>query len=182
MPIGPNQQRRTWFLTLNFGEKQKHLLEKQNLEAIEEFFLTDSKFSAVLGQLEEAKKTRTPHYQIAVDTTKVMRSDTLANYIQRHTGGRPWIDERRGNTNYTIKTEGRLRPPIRRRVLKSIKTIDNGTVMRDIVQLLIHGSNEWDIFNRHPMAYFQWGPKIRDFLKARERLENQDGVLREEEE
>lgn len=177
MAIGPGQQRKHFFGTLNFGEKQKHALE--NIEEIEDFFLTCPDFTAFAGQLE-AGDEGTPHFQFVLDTKKILRRSTLERIILRGTGVRPWLDERRGNTNYTTKTEGRLREPIRHGRVHQIRKVDDKHTMYDIVILLTNGASESDILNFYPMAYFKWGPKIRDFIKARVRL--QQALAKEEEE
>ncbi len=180
MSIGPNQQRKHFFGTLNFGNKQKHALE--HIEDIEEYFLTADFIKAFKGQLEEGGKTKTPHFQFELDTTKILRRKTLENLIVKGTGVRPWLDERRGNTNYATKKDGRLREPIFRGRIHEVRVVQQKSTMFDIVTLLSNGSSESDIFNFYPLAYFQWGPKIRDFIKARERLHDAsaDASLEEE--
>jgi len=172
MSIGSTQQRKHWFITMNFGTTQKHLLE--HVEDIETFFLTDPRFTACKGQLEEGDSTNpVSHFHIDLDTSKILRRSTLENIIKKGTGAGCWIDERRGNTNYAVKTKGRLREPFYRGTVHKIKVVDAGHTMMDIVILLMNGTSEANLFNFYPLAYFQWGPKIRDFIKARERLQTE---------
>lgn len=181
MSIGPNQQRKYFFGTLNFGTKQKHALE--HIEAIEAFFLTATFIKSFAGQLEMGEDG-TPHFQFVLDTTHIMRRKTLENLILKGTGVKPWLDERRGNTNYTTKTKGRMRDPIFRGRIHLIRKVSDKHTMYDIVILLSNGASEQDLFNFYPMAYFKWGPKIRDFIRAKERLHMQiesDKIIEEEE-
>ncbi|AXH73134.1 MAG: replication-associated protein [Cressdnaviricota sp.] len=165
-PIGPNQQRRHYIGTLHV--EQPHLWETR--DAIIEFFMTDPMFSAFQGQFERAPSTESKHLQFSFDILKNTRRKTVENKILKGTGARPYLDERHYNTDYAIKEDTRIEGPFLRGRLHTIKKADESSSMTDVVNRMLNGASEAQMFNRDPIAYFKWGPKIRDFIKARNRL------------
>lgn len=165
-PIGPNHQRKHFVMTLHV--EQAHLWE--NKEAIIQFFMTDPMFTAFRGSFERGKKTEGKHLQAEFDILVNTRRKTVENKILKGTGARPYLDERQYNTDYVIKEETHIEGPFLRGVCHTVKRAADSSSMSEVVTQMLNGANESTMFNRDPISYFKWGPKIRDFLKARDRL------------
>jgi hypothetical protein len=165
-PIGPNQQRRHFIGTLHV--EQPHLWE--NKDAIIDFFMTDPMFTAFRGSYERGTKTEGKHLQMEFDIPVNTRRKTVENKILKGTGARPYLDERQYNTDYVVKEETHIEGPFQRGVCHTVKAAAESSSMSEVVTQMLNGASEAAIFNRDPIAYFKWGPKIRDFLKARDRL------------